>query len=68
VFDLLGIEEADVEAVTIGGFVSELVGRVPRNGDSVQWQGYQFIVTRATARRAERIEVRRLSAPPATAQ
>lgn len=63
VFDVLGLEEDDdIENVTIGGFVAELVGRVPRTGDEVDYAGYRFSVLRATARRAERIEVRKV--PP----
>jgi CBS domain containing-hemolysin-like protein len=58
VFELLGIQE-EVEAVTLGGFVAELVGRVPRAGDEVNWQGFQFRVLRASARRAERVQVER---------
>jgi putative hemolysin len=60
VFELLGIDDEDVEMVTIGGFVSELVGRVPRVDDAVEWKGHRFTVLRATARRAERIEIRRV--------
>ncbi|HET9955024.1 MAG TPA: hemolysin family protein [Polyangiaceae bacterium] len=59
VFDLLNIE-SESEMVTLAGFVAELVGRVPRVGDNVEWEGHRFSVTRASARRAERIEVRRL--------
>jgi CBS domain containing-hemolysin-like protein len=62
-FDILGIEES-VGTVTVGGFVADLVGRVPRTGDVVEFHGFQFSVARASARRAERIEVRRIS--PAT--
>jgi putative hemolysin len=57
VFELLGIE-SESEMVTLAGFVAELVGRVPRVGDTVEWEGHRFTVTRASARRAERIEVR----------
>lgn len=60
-FEILGIEE-DSEMVTAAGFVAHLVGRVPRVGDSVEWHGWRFTVTRATARRAERLEVEPL--PP----
>jgi len=60
VFELLGIEE-DTESVTMAGFVAELVGRVPRMGDSVERNGARYTVLRAGARRAERIEVRRLA-------
>jgi putative hemolysin len=55
-FDLLDIDE-EAETVTVSGFVAELVGRVPRVGDSVEWRGIRFSVTRASARRAERVEV-----------
>jgi CBS domain containing-hemolysin-like protein len=58
VFELLGIEE-ETESVTMAGFVAELVGRVPRMGDSVEQNGFRYTVLRAGARRAERIEVRR---------
>lgn len=64
VFSLLGIEE-ETESVTMAGFVAELVGRVPRMGDSVERNGFRYTVLRAGARRAERIEVRRLGEPAA---
>jgi CBS domain containing-hemolysin-like protein len=62
VFELFGIEE-ETEMVTMAGFVADLVGRVPRMGDVVDWSGFRFTVLRASARRAERVEVRRLAAP-----
>ncbi len=58
-FDILGVD-ADSDMVTVAGFVADLVGRVPRIGDSVEWRGFRFTVTRATTRRAERMEVERL--------
>ena len=60
VFELLGIE-AETESVTMAGFVAELVGRVPQAGDSVEQGGFRYSVLRASARRAERIEVRKLA-------
>ena len=62
-FEILGIDET-AETVTVGGFVADLVGRVPRTGDVVEFHGFQFAVARASARRAERIEVRRIAVPP----
>ncbi|HTQ07522.1 MAG TPA: hemolysin family protein [Polyangiaceae bacterium] len=59
VFELLGIEE-ETESVTMGGFVAELVGRIPQVGDRVEHHGFRYTVLRASQRRAERIEVRRL--------
>ncbi len=67
-FEILGVEQ-DSDMVTVAGFVADLVGRVPRIGDSVEWHGWRFTVTRATARRAERMEVERMpnvEEPPRT--
>lgn len=62
VFELLRIEDDKaVESVTLGGFVADLVGRVPRTGDVVEWNGYKLRVVRASARQAERIEIWRTS-------
>ncbi|HEV8548993.1 MAG TPA: transporter associated domain-containing protein, partial [Polyangiaceae bacterium] len=61
VFGMLGIKE-ETESVTMAGFVAELVGRIPRVGDSIDHHGYRYVVLRASARRAERIEIRRLGA------
>jgi len=58
-FELLGID-AEAEAVTVGGLVADLVGRVPRQGDRVTWQGHEFEVLQASPRRAERVLVRAL--------
>jgi putative hemolysin len=56
----LGVDADDVEAVTVGGLVAELVGRVPRVGDRAEWRGLQFLVLQASPRRAERVEIRRI--------
>lgn len=63
VFELLRVDDQEIESVTIGGFLADLLGRVPKVGDSVEFGGYEFKVLRATARRAERVEIRRLAAP-----
>jgi CBS domain containing-hemolysin-like protein len=60
VFSILGVDEeaADaVEAVTLSGFVADGLGRIPRTGDTFDWQGRRFHVLRATARRAENISI-----------
>jgi CBS domain containing-hemolysin-like protein len=55
----MGVESYDVEAVTIGGLVSELVGRIPRVDDQVEWRGLRLRVVQASPRRAERVEIRK---------
>jgi CBS domain containing-hemolysin-like protein len=66
VFDVLSVEPPeDVEAVSIGGFVAELVGRVPRAGDVVRYQDLVFSVVEASPRRAERVLITRAPESPA---
>lgn len=69
VFERLNIHADDLETVTIGGFVAEQLGRVPKAGDSVDFGGYTFKVLAASPRRAERVEVRAgpRSLPPSPA-
>ncbi len=61
-----GVDDEELQAVTVGGLVAEIVGRVPRVGDRAEWKGLEFVVTQASPRRAERVEIRRL--PPAPAR
>lgn len=62
VLDQMGVSY-EVEAVTLGGLVAELVGRIPRVGDEVKFQRLVMRVTQASPRRAEQIEVRRSTDP-----
>lgn len=52
--------EPQDEVSTVGGLVTELLGRWPVRGDSVQWNGCRFEVLQAGDRRPEMISVRRL--------
>jgi CBS domain containing-hemolysin-like protein len=65
VFRVLGIDEK-VELVTISGFIADLLGRVPRIDDEARWGGYRFRVLKASARRAERIEITPAVEPPSS--
>jgi len=46
---------------TLGGFVVEQVGRVPRRGDSFAWNELRFSVTAANNTRVKRMEVEVIS-------
>ena len=50
--------QPEYDVVTLGGLVTELLGRLPRRGDVVVWQGYELEVLAANERRAERISIR----------
>jgi CBS domain containing-hemolysin-like protein len=60
VFEALGLG-VETDSVSLGGFISETVGRVPRAGDVVRADGVEFRVLIASPRRAESIEVRRVA-------
>ncbi len=69
VFELLGIDDVDeeVESVSLGGFMAERLGRIPRMADSVDLGGFRFFVVRASDRRAERVQVEKLPKPESEA-
>jgi CBS domain containing-hemolysin-like protein len=53
-------------AHSVNGLVTERLGRLPRVGDWIEWQGYRVEVTAVGERRADRIAVRKAQAiPPA---
>jgi CBS domain containing-hemolysin-like protein len=62
VFEAMDIED-EAEAVSIGGFVAERVGRMPRVGDVVRHGPLEIRVLQASARRAEAVQVRRTDPP-----
>jgi putative hemolysin len=47
------------DATSVGGLVTEKLGRLPRQGDVVEWNGCRFEVLSANKRRAEMLAVRR---------
>jgi len=52
-FDPPGIE-------TMAGFVLSLIGRIPKEGDSVEWRGLRFAVEKMSARRVVQVRVQRM--------
>lgn len=52
--------EPEDEVSTVGGLVTELLGRMPVRGDQVLWNGCRLEVLQASARRVEMIAIRRL--------
>jgi CBS domain containing-hemolysin-like protein len=48
------------EVTTVGGLVTELLGRLPVRGDAVEWNGCRLEILAASERRAELIAVTRL--------
>lgn len=55
---LLDIEmPEDSEIATVGGLLSELLGRLPTHGDTLDWNGYRFTVLSASQSGAELVSI-----------
>ena len=55
-------ELSDEEYDTVGGLVMHELGRLPRRGESVDFGGFEFSVTKADKRRIGALRVQRLEA------
>jgi putative hemolysin len=51
---------ANADVATVGGLLSELLGRIPEAGDSVEWRGHRLTVMSAGHRGADLVEVRKI--------
>ncbi|MBE3096000.1 MAG: HlyC/CorC family transporter [Planctomycetes bacterium] len=50
---------------TVAGFVTALLGRMPRQGDAVEWRNLEFIVEEVKRRRVTRVRLRLRASTPA---
>lgn len=55
--ELFGVKPEGRESATIAGLVSELAGRIPRRGETVEEDGLRFEVVESTDRRVERVRI-----------
>jgi putative hemolysin len=60
--ETLGVELPDQEWDTIGGFVLDLFGRIPDDGDQKDWQGLLFVAEEVHGRRIAKVLITRLPA------
>lgn len=63
-FDL-EVPEDGGRYATVAGFVTALLGRLPRPGDAVKWRNLQFIVEEVQRRRVMRVRLKLLEQPAA---
>lgn len=54
--ELLGIKLPEGEYETVGGFVFEQLGRIPRKGESFQYDNFQVTILDATSRAVSRVK------------
>jgi len=55
--ELFGAKPEGKESATVAGLVSELAGRIPRKGETVEEDGLRFEVLESTDRKVERVRV-----------
>jgi CBS domain containing-hemolysin-like protein len=58
----------DVEATTVAGLVSEVAGRIPHAGETIEHDGMRFEVLESTDRRIERVRISKLPPVPESLQ
>lgn len=62
-----GLHIESDEVTTIGGYVTHLLGRLPKTGEKVDIEGYEVTTTRADSRRVLQLHFRRRGAGEAPA-
>ena len=58
--DLIGLDLESSEVSTIGGYVTHLLGHLPRTGEQVRIDGYEVIITKADGRRVGQLHFKKL--------
>lgn len=61
--EVLGVALDEEKYDTIGGFVINLFGRLPKRGEQIQFENLRFVVQRADSRRLHTLLVEKLSVP-----
>ncbi|MGZ5022615.1 MAG: hemolysin family protein, partial [Chthoniobacterales bacterium] len=59
--DLAGLTLESADVSTIGGYVTHLLGHLPKQGEQVQIENYLVTVTKSDGRRVEQLHFRKLS-------
>jgi magnesium and cobalt transporter len=63
--EYFGVSLSDEEYETVGGLVMHALGRLPRRGEKIDFDGFSFKVVRGDRRRIQTLEVTRLDAKSA---
>ncbi len=63
--ELAGIKLENDEVTTIGGYVTHVLGHLPRQGETVEIEGFQVTVTKADNRRIIQLHFKKRAPEPA---
>src|SRR6202171_5026876 len=62
--DLAGLELESADVSTVGGYVTHLLGRMPRQGDQVRIGDYQVTISQADNRRVKQLHFKKIAPNP----
>jgi len=65
--DVTGLELESADVSTIGGYVTHLLGHLPKQGEQVKIDNYVVTVSQTDGRRVNQLHFRKVSEAPATA-
>jgi magnesium and cobalt transporter len=65
---LADLELENAEVTTIGGYVVQLLGHLPKQGEQVQIEGYLATITQTDGRRILQLQFKKHFAQPAEEQ
>ena len=58
---MLGVDKpADMDISTVGGLLSEALGRIPKPGDTLDWQGHRLTVMAASSRGVDLVTITKI--------
>lgn len=55
--EILNIEIPENDFETLGGFIFDLLGRVPRKGEKIEYQNFQIIIEQVVKNRIRRVKI-----------
>ena len=61
--DLTGLELESADVSTIGGYVTNVIGHLPQQGEKAEVTGYEVLITKSDGRRIEQLHFKRHATP-----
>ncbi len=55
--EFFGLLDNDTEIVTVGGFLLDILGRLPVKGETIEWDDFRFIILEVDSKRIRKIKV-----------
>lgn len=57
-FELLDIQQEELEVLTVSGWVMDELGRIPAEGDTFTWEGWEVTVVAMVERRVDKVRLK----------